>query len=156
LAGKTITGATLKIYHIGGGEGLLSFSAHCLSENWGETTVTWNNQPSYTDNGAVSLELSGQDFKWVYFNILNLIADIINNSRTYYGILLRQPGSDNEFKQFRSREYGGYTPQLTVDYKSGLSAKVSGVWKDTTVYVKVSGVWVEASAYGKVSGVWTE
>jgi len=32
--------------------------------------------------------------------------------------------------------------------------KVSGVWKQATVYIKVAGVWETATPYIKVAGVW--
>jgi hypothetical protein len=32
--------------------------------------------------------------------------------------------------------------------------KVSGVWKQATVYIKVAGVWKTASPKIKISGVW--
>jgi len=90
------------------------------------------------------------------FNITNLIKDIVENNRTYHGILLRQPGStDATYKFFYSHE-GSTAPQLIVDYVSGLNAKVSGTWQDTDAYAKVSGVWQPVNVYGKVSGTWQD
>jgi len=55
LAGKVITAATLRMYEIAGFANTLNFFAHCVSENWSESTVTWDNQPDYTETATASL-----------------------------------------------------------------------------------------------------
>lgn len=126
LAGKDITNARLKIVVDLCDDNTLNFSAHCVSQDWSETSVTWNNQPPYTENGAVNLVQENVTQGYcVFYNITNLIKDIIDNDRDYYGILLRQPGStDNTIVQYYSRERT-YKPQLIVDYKAPI--KFNGV-----------------------------
>jgi hypothetical protein len=160
LAGKTINSVYLQMVQANyGTTNTLPFSAHCLSADWSETGVDWDNQPAYTTTAAISLSISTNTQAWRSFNITNLIKDIVNNGRTYYGILLRQPGSEsNNEKMFFSRNTGtDYTPQLLVDYKGGFSAKVGSSWKtNTTTYIKVGTQWKEATVFIKVGTQWKE
>ena len=159
LAGKNVLSAILRMCQgaFPDTPATLPFSVYCITADWGENTVTWANQPSFSETAKVDLSINTTSQAWREFNITALIQDIVNNSRTYYGLLLRQPGTEsNALKYFFSSEQAGYEPQLIVDCTGELKARVAGVWKETEQYVRVAGVWRPASAFGRAGGVWRQ
>jgi|LSQX01.2.fsa_nt_gb hypothetical protein len=164
VMGKQITEASLRFYHYSGNGNDLTFSVHCITQSWSESTVTWANQPNFSDTAAQTFTLQAYpkigSAGWRHFNVTSLIQDIVHNSRTYHGLLLRQPGSTYETSQvFTSREtWEGLSgdPVLVVYYKSGFRVRVDGSWRDGDTYVRDGGIWKPGTVYTRVDGTWRQ
>ena len=123
VRGKIINSATLYIYQVYSSYAYSAeqvFTAHCISSAFQASTVTWRTQPSFTDDGMVTLSLSGNATGQRTFDITALVRDIIANNRTCYGILLKQANESTSSlrKQFCSKEYGGGSraAYIVIDY----------------------------------------
>lgn len=150
LNGKIIDSATMYLYQdysTYATSTTLPFTAYCITDSWSAGSVTWSNQPGYSSTAAVSLSLSGNSDGQRSFNITSLIQDIIHNSRTYYGILLKQTNeSSNDLrKQFFAEEYSSGSRQayLSITYHDmNLWGYNSGAFRRAKeVYVYNSGTW---------------
>lgn len=154
---KVITTAKLALYQSPLSDAqTCNFNVHCIDEDWDDDTVNWNNQPTYTNDAVVSLSWSDVPaaWTWKYFTITSLILDIINNSRTYYGLLLRQPLSTTfTEKQFGDNSY--VAPYLQLWYKSSFRPNVNGEWKDNAqTSVNIDGTWKSGDVSTNVNGIW--
>lgn len=98
-ANAVITSATLSLYHHTSvsniGHSTLSGSNESwlrrITIPWNETTVTWNNQPSYTTQNQVYLPATTNDtMDYPNIDVTNLINDILNNPTSSYGIIFMQ------------------------------------------------------------------
>jgi hypothetical protein len=133
VAGQVINSATLYIYQVYSSYAYSAeqvFTAHCISSAFSASTAKWNNQPSYTNNGMVTLSLSGNANGLRSFDITTLIRDIIANNRTCYGILLKQANesTSSRRKQFSSKEYGSgsRTPYIVINHSDPTEASITG------------------------------
>lgn len=160
LSDKQITSAYLRLCQAnGGGSAFLDFGVFRILEDWGESTVNWDNRPDISETDAMSFNLSETSQSWRDFDITTLVKDIISGSLTYYGFMLRQPGdTDNAYKIFFTHEQAGdYYPRLIVNYISGFKARVGDSWRDNTqTYVRQDGVWREGYVSTRQGGVWKE
>lgn len=91
-----------------------------ITQNWSESTVTWNNQPATTTLNQVvipSSNSSTQDYPNI--NVTNLIRDMVNNPSTSFGIMLKLQ-YESHFRKliFASGDYSvaSKRPKLTVTY----------------------------------------
>jgi hypothetical protein len=133
VAGQVINSATLYNYQEYSSYAYSAeqvFTAHCISSAFQASTVTWRTQPSFTDDGMVTLSLSGNANGLRSFDITTLIRDIIANNRTCYGILLKQANEStaSRRKQFSSKEYGGgsRTPYIVINHSDPTEASITG------------------------------
>lgn len=122
VSGKIISSAILYIYQDYSSyaySATLPFTAHRITSAFSAATATWNTQPSYdATNGATALSISGNADGQRTFDITTLIKDIIENSRTSYGILLKQTDEStaNLRKQFFSTEQAGRQAYVVITY----------------------------------------
>lgn len=91
-----------------------------ITQNWNESTVTWNNQPTTTTQNQVvipSSTSSTQDYPNI--NVTNLIRDMVNNPSTSFGMMLKLQ-YESHFRKliFASGDYSvaSKRPKLTVTY----------------------------------------
>ncbi len=131
-AGSTINDARLSLYYnpntdegthfkyFGNNSALLQR----ITQNWNESTVTWNNQPATTTQNQVvipSSTSSTQDYPNI--NVTNLIRDMVNNPATSFGMMLKLQ-YESHFRKliFASGDYSvaSKRPKLTVTYTSPL------------------------------------
>lgn len=91
-----------------------------ITQNWNETTVTWNNQPTTTTHNQVvipSSTSSTQDYPNI--NVTPLIRDMVNNPSTSFGMMLKLQ-YESHFRKliFASGDYSvaSKRPKLTVTY----------------------------------------
>jgi hypothetical protein len=59
-----------------------------ITSVWNDTTVTWNTQPTTTSINQVSLPASTSTNQDYTVDVTSLIQDIVNNSKTSYGIMM--------------------------------------------------------------------
>jgi hypothetical protein len=140
FAGLKIKKVELIMYQTAiGNANQLNFSANCITEDWEEDEVTYNNLPAYSATAAVNLSISTNTAAWRYFDITTLIQDILYNSRTYKGILLRQTDATTSVvKQFGSREYGA-APRLRITLDGTIRYAADDVHKECLMYLAVDG-----------------
>ena len=99
----------------------LQMDASLITENWDESSVTWNNQPNAAISAFSSAVIDGYSdvFKWFSIDITDAINAWKNGSSADYGILLSSPTEalKNQVMQFRSSEYSQsvYHPYVTVN-----------------------------------------
>jgi hypothetical protein len=117
-----ITGATLKLYQYSDASVKTTVvKVHRTTSNWGETTVTWNNQPSYGKwlgqasiadghRGDVSFTLNN-DGK-------TTVQNWARGSWSNYGFFLFSELELDDLVGFRSREWGTQSqrPRLVLTY----------------------------------------
>jgi hypothetical protein len=73
-----ITSAKLYLYMYGSTAHTRTIAVHDVSDNsWGETTITWNNKPSY-DATATTTTSIGTSSGWKYFTITSDVEDAYN------------------------------------------------------------------------------
>jgi microcystin-dependent protein len=117
LSGLNISTVKLKMMCSGASTLGLPFIVKRITQTWNEATVTWNSKPSYDNTAMVSLTQPAVT-AWTEHDITTLIEDIIDNSRTYYGLYLVHDGTPPIYANWADREAasGAYMPQLVVDY----------------------------------------
>ncbi len=126
-----ITKAELKLNYYGGSSSYpMDMSAHRVTSNWSEGTVTWNQRDS-----GISWATIGGDFNsspestthlegtygWYTWDITNLTQMWFNGTVPNYGVLLKCNEStvpNGNYKYFYSSDYGtaSLRPQLVVIY----------------------------------------
>jgi hypothetical protein len=91
-----------------------------ITQNWSESTVTWNNQPATTTQNQVVIPSSTsptQDYPNI--NVTNLIRDMVNNPTTSFGMMLKLQ-YESHFRKliFASGDYSvaSKRPKLVVTY----------------------------------------
>ncbi|RLI40209.1 hypothetical protein DRO64_09375 [Candidatus Bathyarchaeota archaeon] len=92
----------IKVYRVDGGD-------------WDESTITWNNKPTY-DEGIAYASFTSGDPGWYEIDVTDLVEGWVNGSYNNYGLVLK-PVSGSCCDQFRSKEHpNGNHPQLIVEY----------------------------------------
>ena len=69
-----------------------------IDSPWDGSTVTWNNQPSSTEDGAIILNSpSGVNDDFTNVDVTSLVQQMVENPETYFGLKL-QLSSDNPYQ----------------------------------------------------------
>jgi len=125
-AGATINSATLRLYLVGSWDypgKTRTITTYRTGSSWSESSVTWNNKPSYAEAYGSAGVTHGSGV-WYSFDVTNLVRGWVNGTWPNYGIMLRGPewsGSDSSWKSFATRE-SSYDPQLVITYVGIASA----------------------------------
>jgi hypothetical protein len=84
-----------------------------VTGDWSETSVTWDNQPSTAKRASSATSIEG-GLKWNVTKQVQATYDQGSN----YGFLIRDASDDGEGTdlQFYSREQGGSTPELVIQF----------------------------------------
>lgn len=101
----------------------MDVSAYQLSENWEQSSLTWNNQPNY-DSNIVDYEMFNSDSEigWYDWNITSCMKKWYNGSQNY-GIMLMTPNDVNatQCASFASSNYSYSTtprPLFSIIYRN--------------------------------------
>ncbi len=125
-AGATINSATLRLYLVNSWDypgKTRTITTYRASSYWSESSVTWNNKPSYAESYGSAGVTHGSGV-WYSFDVTNLVRGWVNGTWPNYGIMLRGPewsGSDSSWKSFATRESAN-DPQLVINYVGTASA----------------------------------
>ncbi len=111
----------------------LIVEAHYTNSSWGETTITWNNQPPPTTLSGVGTSLMGSTTDVPsaaegWFSIPLEVAFIKHRwGRKLWAILKGYEGASNSYCYTYDRELGAYAPQLilSTEVAGGISTKIS-------------------------------
>ncbi len=125
--GTQIAQATLSLYHANYcdiGNRTHSVTTYRIANNWSESSVNWNNQPSLGEPFGSASITSGAWGRYT-FDVTTLVQAWVNGTRPNYGVMVRGPessGNDSARLGFYTRDEGGtdYDPYLTITY-SGMS-----------------------------------
>jgi len=90
---------------------------HHITANWSETTLTWNNSPSYESTPIASANFPSS-FGWIVFDVTSDLQAIINGQKSNYGWMekyhtegVADPGDP---ANLRNKESGTNIPYLYV------------------------------------------
>ncbi|MES2761540.1 MAG: DNRLRE domain-containing protein [Bacteroidota bacterium] len=129
-ANATIISANLNLYALGASGSLPGHSGpnntsylERVTQNWGEMTATWNNQPTSTAVNHVTLNQSTSATQnYLNINVTNLVQDMINNSSTSFGFKLKLASEAvTNSLLFASKDHSNSSlrPTLVVTYSTG-------------------------------------
>jgi len=127
-AGANIISAQLDLFALGpygslGGHSgnANSFVLERVTQNWNESTVTWNNQPPSTNTNCVTLTNSNS-FNQDYLNIpvTNMVVDMLNSNANFgFKLRLINENKTNSIL-FCSKDYSNTAkhPRLIIQYNT--------------------------------------
>ncbi|RLG81320.1 MAG: hypothetical protein DRO09_02110, partial [Thermoprotei archaeon] len=109
---------------------------HRVLESWDESTITWNNQPSYASVATSSTDMPSS-YGWVEWNVTDDVQGMVDGTYDNYGwcIKFHTEGLSSGYSQalFYSKEYDGYDPELYVEYIITVTVNIILVNKTTAL-----------------------
>ncbi|MCD4824315.1 MAG: DNRLRE domain-containing protein [Phycisphaerae bacterium] len=124
-AGQTIDSVTLSLYKYGHyGTVVVDATLYQITESWDESTLTYNDEPSYGSTAIASRSMTGGETNgwktWEDTNLTSLVQDWYDGTTTNYGLVLRvQTNIGNSNIAFYSSDYttdASLRPKLDVTY----------------------------------------
>jgi len=116
-AGQAIQSATLYVYlRYTFGAAINSIGVHRITADWGETTVTWANQPGHITTAYATTSVGAVTGTWYTFNVTDLVREWYNGTYANYGLkLVSQNETICNRRTFDSRE-SAHDPYLQITY----------------------------------------
>jgi hypothetical protein len=114
--GVTIVSATLKLYQVGAEAGSHTIKLQRITGGtWNVSNVTWNNQPTSTATGEVSLTqgAAGANTEWA-FNVTSHIQLIADGNTAWYGWKI--VSTTDDYLSFWSTQAATFKPVLEITY----------------------------------------
>jgi hypothetical protein len=121
--GATVVSATLSLWH----STLVAHSTSNQNEEllakvtqaWTESTVTWNNQPTFSSTDTIHIGTTNIGDDKPNINITSFVQDWVNNPSANYGMcmhLVDEPGALGRFQSYASSDDADSTvrPKLVV------------------------------------------
>jgi hypothetical protein len=109
-----------------------------ITQNWGEFTVTWLNQPSSTTLNQVTLpQSSSASQNYTMVNVTQLVQDMISNPSAGYGFLLKLVNeSVTNAMPFGSKDHTDPSkrPTLVVTYVKNTVGISESQFQDDLIY----------------------
>jgi len=119
-ANATIQEAKLYLYWYGTVQGSPAgkqLDAHHVTANWSETTLTWNNSPTYEATAIASANFPSS-YGWIIFNVASDLQAIVNGSKSNYGWMIKynyeSPSLAGDVANIRNKESATNIPYLYV------------------------------------------
>lgn len=147
-----ITSASLYLYNAGGNhlntEQSNASVLQRVTSYWEEGTVTWNNQPSATSTGEITLSNSTSGTQDYTLDVKAHIQDMVLNPQKNFGWLLKLSGESNSLRaqlNFASSDYttdATKRPKLVITYLAcdfRVTASSSSTTADGQIDLTVSG-----------------
>lgn len=120
--------ATLSVWGASGTSGL-GLVADRITSTWSESTVTWNNRPSYANLDIVPF--SSQVGAWNDIDITEFVRIwLADNPSDNHGVALRSTGSNGSVTAFASNYHSDATkrPKLEVTYAQAYRHGLDRIW----------------------------
>jgi hypothetical protein len=120
--GAVVTNAYLKLYQYNFlGSGSFSVGLYKVTGNWGENSITWNNQPTSSSGAEAFRTIYTSTGTWRTWYIDDLVKGWLDGSISNYGMLLKpaDEASNDKAAYFRSSDYttdNTKRPKLGIDY----------------------------------------
>ena len=96
---------------------------HRVTESWDESTITWNNQPSYVSTATSSTNIPSS-YGWVEWDVTDDVQGMVDGTYDNYGWCIKfhteSLSSGYSLVEFYSKEYDGYDPELYVEYTTAV------------------------------------
>lgn len=121
-AGAVVTNTYLKLYQYNFlGSGSLSVGLYKVTGNWGENSITWNNQPTSSSEAEAFRTIYTSTGTWRTWYIDDLVKGWLDGSISNYGMLLKpaDESSNDKAAYFRSSDYtidNTKCPKLEIYY----------------------------------------
>jgi len=140
LGSAPITSAKLRLHGRSTADTEATITVYGVNEDWNETSITWNNQPTLGE-AIGNLAVDSSD---------NYDIDVTSyvHGKTNVGFALKNDVTDDEFTSFSARE-GRYPPELILTYDKE-TPPVDTV--DTPTPDHVIFVWLENKGYPQIVG----
>ncbi|KEZ48577.1 hypothetical protein AZ46_0216830 [Metabacillus indicus LMG 22858] len=127
LNGGLLTGATFKAYKYYEPASVdTTVNIHKANAAWGETTVKWNNQPTFDGSYASQAFPKGAANGWYSWGVTNLVNYWYDNPANYHGLVMQASNENTtgSYRKFYSGDYssGTYAPKLEITYSPKPSA----------------------------------
>jgi len=84
-ANMVISSATMSFYHAMNANVGQSLELRQVLGAWGETTLTWNNQPSNASTQIDTAQMGGMN-EWLDFDVMNVVQDWVDGVSQNYGV----------------------------------------------------------------------
>jgi hypothetical protein len=125
LAASVIESATLYLYYYYWDDNNptgRALTCYRLTEDWDESTVTWNTRPAAAPTPTSSSVVPGA-YGWIVFDVTSDVQAFADGQADNYGWRIRDEnywGSTNiPITHFYSKEYGSFVPYLDVVVEGG-------------------------------------
>lgn len=134
--GSTIEEVEFRIYcsaFYGSVSGQMAY--YRVTETWSETTVTYNNMPSYTTEGALFTSNWPSSASWHSILITDFVIDWFDGTTDNYGLMCHSQGCTGTCDcAFYSSNVGNpaYRPRLVITYTPGTALEAT-TWADVKV-----------------------
>ncbi|WP_421754463.1 DNRLRE domain-containing protein [Croceimicrobium sp.] len=108
-----------------------------ITTPWQEYQVTWNNQPSITNQNSINVPASTQAFQDYSIDVTSLVADMLADTSQAHGFYI-QLQNETYYRRmvFASRDNPDSTahPKLILNFSNGLSVRKEENLVDISVY----------------------
>ena len=122
-AGAIVTNANLKLYRYSYIGSLDSFTVglYQVTSDWGEDSITWDNQPTSSNVVKASCTVYSISYGWRTWNIDDSVKGWLDGSISNYGMVLKPLDEVSNYDQvaFRSSDLATNSidrPKLEIDY----------------------------------------
>lgn len=121
LSGGLLTGATFKAYKYYEPASVdTTINIHKANASWAESTIKWENQPTFGGTYASNTLTKGEANGWYSWNVASLVDYWYTNPTAYHGLVMQASNEDTtgSYRKFYASDYGtgSYAPRLEVSY----------------------------------------
>lgn len=125
LSDSQIINATLYLYKSGhnGTPTAINLGAHRVTASWSETTITWNNQPTFSASATWSITPPTTNNIYLGWNVTSDVQGFVDGSYQNYGWCIKSSNENSVTRiQFNSKENAVNTrPYLYIEYAPKVS-----------------------------------
>jgi hypothetical protein len=146
----SVSSANLMIYKSGGSNQSINIvDVHNVTSAWSESTVTWQNQPSFNATLAATFGGGFTNDVWYKWDITNLAKDWKSGSTSNNGVVLKQRDETGSSRyDYFSSDYSNVElrPKLVIEYDDPPTAptvtspKSGDIWNESHTIQWISGI----------------
>ena len=96
-----------------------TITAYKITQDWGETTVTWNNKPS-GDTGVGATAVTSNVNTWTSWDVSDLVSKWYNGQIPNYGVYIDELNENKGYYFYASSDHpnANIRPKLVIEYSS--------------------------------------
>jgi len=121
-SGSPIASATVNLYYYSWNDNDpvgRNLNMYRALNSWEESSVNWNNQPSYTGTATDSCQIPGSTGQWMSWDVTDDVQAFVDGDFSNYGWIVMDeddwPFGNIPMTYFYQKEYGSYIPYLEVE-----------------------------------------